>query len=98
MCVCSSPSLPDRSAARGSAIPASSSLATEPSAVRDDPTGARQSGSAGLRVASLLHLPEHVVEIEAGRLVPLRILPDGSKEFPNVTLARHHLVVVVDKS
>jgi hypothetical protein len=63
----------------------------------ENPNGRRLSGSAGLCVGSLLHLPEHVVEIKAGRLLALRILPEGGEEFPDVSLRRHHQEDVVHK-
>src|ERR1700730_1436404 len=79
-------------------LPPSVALATELGAGRRTrPTGTLQSSSAGLRVGSLLHLPEHVVEIEAGRLLALRILPEGGEEFPDVSLRRHHQEDVIDK-
>src|SRR5205085_9799512 len=54
-------------------------------------------GSAGFRGPSRLRSPERVVEIEAGSLLALRILPDGSDEFPDVSLGRHQQEDVVDK-
>src|SRR5947209_8116215 len=51
------------------ALPPSAALATELGAGRRTrPTGTPQSGFAGLRVGTLLHPPEHVVEVEAGGL------------------------------
>ena len=39
-------------------------------------------------VSTLLHPPEHVVEVEAGGLLALRILPECGEELPDVGLRR----------
>src|SRR5262249_29313079 len=38
--------------------------------------GRASSGTTGSGVAALLHLAEHIVEVEAGGLLALRILPE----------------------
>src|SRR5262249_25002316 len=54
-------------------------------------------GSAGLGVGALLHLPEHLVEVEASGLLALRVFPECLQEFPDKGLRRHHQVDVVDQ-
>ena len=53
------------------------------------PNGRSTSSSAGLGVGGLLHLAEHLVEVEAGGLLPLRKFPEGLQEFPDKRLRRH---------
>src|SRR5262249_28137319 len=54
-------------------------------------------GTAGSGVAALLHLTEHVVEVKAGGLLALRILPERLQELPDKGLRRHQKEDVIDK-
>src|SRR6516162_9646212 len=64
-------------------------------AAAGEPERPPASGSVGLGVGALLHLLEHL-EVEAGGLLPLRILPECLQEFPDKGLRRDHQVDVVD--
>src|SRR5262249_25157500 len=57
-----------------------------PRARRRDRLG---SGEPRLGMGALLHLAEHVVEVEAGGLLALRVFPEGLQEFPDKGLRRH---------
>src|SRR5215510_690577 len=59
--------------------------------------GRASSGTAGSGVGALLHLAEHIVEVEAGGLLALRILPERLQVLPDKGLRRHQQVDVVDK-
>src|SRR5215467_9064985 len=52
---------------------------------------------AGLGVGALLHLSQYLVEVEAGGLLALRVLPEGLEKFPDKGLRRHQQVDVIDK-
>src|SRR5262245_64354984 len=54
-------------------------------------------GTAGSGVGALLHLAEHIVEVEAGGLLALRILPERLQVLPDKGLRRHQQEDVVDK-
>src|SRR5262245_11901150 len=54
-------------------------------------------GTAGSGVGALLHLAEHIVEVEAGGLLALRILPERLQVLPDKSLRRHQQVDVIDK-
>src|SRR5262249_23543057 len=61
---------------------------------------AGQAGAGWYRrsgVGALLHLAEHIVEVEAGGLLALRILPERLQVLPDKGLRRHQQVDVVDK-
>src|SRR5262245_47422111 len=62
-----------------------------------DSSGRPLTGSSGLRVGAFLYLPEYLVEVEAGGLLALRILPEGLQELPDKSLRWHHQVDVVDQ-
>src|SRR5262249_54087224 len=49
-------------------------------------------GTAGSGVGALLHLAEHIVEVEAGGLLALRILPERLQVLPDKGLRRHQQV------
>src|SRR6516162_5451537 len=59
-------------------------------------TGTRRTAT-GLGVGALLHLPEYFVEVEAGGLLALRVVPEGLQEFPDKGLRRHQHKDVIDK-
>src|SRR5215475_7163690 len=59
--------------------------------------GRASSGITGSGVGALLHLAEHIVEVEAGGLLALRILPERLQVLPDKGLRRHQQVDVVDK-
>src|SRR5262249_11148098 len=46
-------------------------------------------GTAWSGVGALLHLPEHIVEVEGGSLLALRILPERLQELPDKGLRRY---------
>src|SRR5712672_2869003 len=50
-----------------------------------------------LLVRPFLQLAEHVVEIEAGGLLALRVLSEGGEEFPDVSLRWHQQKDVIDE-
>src|SRR6516165_3990428 len=54
-----------------------------------------RAATAGSRVGALLHLAEHVVEVEGGGLLALRILPERLQELPDEGLRRHQQEDVV---
>src|SRR5262249_48641942 len=54
-------------------------------------------GSAGLAVVSLLHFAEHLVQVEAGGFLALRVLPEGLQKFPDKGLRRHQQEDVINK-
>ena len=51
----------------------------------------------GYEWVALLHLAEHLVEVEAGGLLALRVFPECLQEFPDIGLRRHQQVDVIDK-
>jgi hypothetical protein len=57
---------------------------------RPDTRTAPRPRSAGLGVLrAFLHFLEHLVEVEAGSLLALRLVPEGLQEFSHISLCRH---------
>src|SRR5262245_53598366 len=51
----------------------------------------------GLRVFVLLEASQHLVEVEAGGLLALRIFPEGLQEVADIRLRRHQQINVADQ-
>src|SRR5262245_4553551 len=61
------------------------------------PLSLPSSRTGGSGVGALLHLAEHIVEVEAGGLLALRILPERLQVLPDKGLRRHQQEDVIDK-